>query len=289
MKSTLNSVALAAVLGSALTLSCTKEAQETKEVAPPAAAEPAAPGRTLPTTLDEALKSEFRSADNLPRDAFRHPKETLEFFGLKPDMKVVEISPSKGWYAEILAPYLSAKGEYVAAVTEAGENEYLKKTNQEFADWYGKFSEVKVTTVAFDPAKPLAVENADMVLTFRNVHNWMGQGKADKAFKAFYAALKPGGILGVTDHRADKKAKGDSKAKKGYVKESDVIRFAEKAGFKLEGKSEINANPKDSKNYPEGVWNLPPTLKGGDKDRQKYVDIGESDRMTLKFVKPVKK
>lgn len=271
----------------ALPFACTSEKKEPENVVQPAAPAPVA--RALPTTLDEALASEFRSTENRPRDAYRHPKETLEFFGLKPQMKVVEITPGRGWYAEILAPYLSKDGQYIAALAEAGDSEYLKKANADFSAWYQKYPELKVTSTNFDPTKPLGVEGADMLLTFRNVHNWQSRGLSEKAFKSFFAALKPGGVLGVVEHRADKKGKADPKAASGYMKESDIIRLAEKAGFKLEGKSEINANPKDTKKHPDGVWSLPPTLKGGDKDRQKFLAIGESDRMTLKFVKPAAK
>lgn len=222
----------------------------------------AVPSSPFPQTISEALVSRYRTPGNEKRDLHRHPADTLEFFGIKPDMTVVEISPGAGWYAEILAPYLSPHGKYVAAA---------------------------VPVVDFAPPKMVDIggeNSADMVLTFRNVHNWAAAGGEKEAFKAFFKVLKPGGILGVVEHRAGKKHKKDPKYKSGYVPENDVIVMAERAGFKLVGKSEVNANSKDRKNYPKGVWTLPPTFADGEKNRARYAEIGESDRMTLKFMKP---
>ncbi|MFW7381807.1 MAG: class I SAM-dependent methyltransferase [Oligoflexus sp.] len=246
-----------------------------------------AKARALPSSLEAAVNSPFRSEENRKRDQYRHPKETLEFFGIQPYMTVVEITPGAGWYTEILAPYLSAKGTYTAAVFPAGDSEYRQKILQKFDSWVKAQPELKVKTSVFGPPEEVNIApagSADMVLTFRNVHNWMGGGNADAAFAAFYKALKPGGVLGVVEHRANEKKENNPRS--GYVKESEVIRMAEKAGFKLDAKSEVNANPKDSKDYDTGVWTLPPTLRKGDEDRAKYVSIGESDRMTLRFVKP---
>ncbi len=236
----------------------------------------------LPVTLEEALSSSYRQDENRKRDKYRHPSETLQFFGLKPDMNVVEVQPGNGWYTEILAPYLKTSGHYTASSPEGGDHHKTDKT------WMDTAPADTIMRTTFNPAKKLDIAppgSADMVLTFRNVHSWMNKGNEKEAFKSFFKALKPGGILGVVEHRADPKTK-DKKAKSGYVTEAYVIKIAEKAGFKLDSKSEINSNPKDTKNYPEGVWTLPPTLKLGDKDREKYLAIGESDRMTLKFVKP---
>ncbi len=249
--------------------------------------------KTLPTTLAEAVDSNFRTPDNKARDQYRHPVETLEFFGVKPNMTVVEISPGKGWYSEILAPYLATSGKYYVAQAPSEVNDYFKKTNDAYDGWLKSHPELegKVTITPFNPPTAVEVapaESADLVLTFRNVHNWMSAGTQDAAFKAFFNALKPGGILGVVEHRADDKKKQDPKAKSGYVSEKHVIALAKKAGFKLVAKSEINANSKDTKDYPEGVWTLPPVLRLGEKDRARYQDIGESDRMTLKFEKPAK-
>lgn len=244
--------------------------------------------KPLPTTIEEAANSPFRTEANRARDIYRHPVETLNFFGLKPEMTVVEISPGAGWYMEILAPLVSSKGQYIAALPPSN-NEYMKRLNEKVQSWIDNHPELKdkIQTATFNPPEDIVPEGtADMVLTFRNVHNWMARGTAQEAFNAFYRALKPGGILGVVEHRANPKSKRDPKAKSGYVREADVIQMAQKAGFKLEAKSEINANPKDTKNHPEGVWTLPPTLRLGEKNKDKYLAIGESDRMTLKFVKP---
>ncbi len=261
-----------------------------KDAAATTAATPAA--KVLPKTIQEAVDGPYRTPENRVRDQYRHPAETLAFFGLKPEMTVVEITPGNGWYLEILAPLMNEKGRYIAALAPSSANEYVAKMNEKVEGWLKANPEIdaKVTRSVFNPkdakAEIAPAGTADMVVTFRNVHNWVSQNGEQAAFNAFFNALKPGGILGVVEHRADPKAKKDPKAKSGYIAEAEVIRLAEKAGFKLDSKSEINANPKDTKNHPEGVWTLPPVLKLGDKDREKYVAIGESDRMTLRFVKP---
>jgi predicted methyltransferase len=247
---------------------------------------------TAPTTLEEAVASEYRDIDKRQRDQYRHPLETLKFFGLEPQMTVVEISPATGWYTQILAPYLNAKGQYVAAEVPSESGEFFKNANAERAAWLSAHQSIttKAQIVQFIPPNALAEDNTvDMVLTFRNVHNWLSAKTAEGAFASFFKALKPGGTLGVVEHRANPKSKRDTLAKSGYVREQDVIAMAKKAGFKLVAKSEINANAKDTKDYPEGVWTLPPVLRLKEKDQAKYLAIGESDRMTLKFVKPVKK
>lgn len=243
----------------------------------------------LPETLEEALESGYRSPENVKRDGYRHPEDTLKFFGLAPEMTVVEISPGKGWYMEILAPYLASKGKYIMAIPVA-DKPYSKANEKVLDDWLAKYPQVgkKVEKVRFSPPSTIKFppnNSADMVLTFRNVHNWMTARGERQAFKAFYNVLKPGGVLGVVEHRA-LPSQEDPLAKSGYVKEQDIINLAVKAGFRLAGSSEINANPKDTKNHPEGVWTLPPSLKLGNQDREKYLKIGESDRMTLKFIKP---
>ena len=246
----------------------------------------------LPTSIDEAVAStSYRSADNVKRDQYRHPAQTLAFFGVKPEMTVVEVSPSSGWYLQILAPFLAEKGKYIGARSPAGESKYMDENAAEVSAYLKSHPEVesKTTFSEFSPPEKLEIApagSADMVLTFRNVHNWMQHGEAQAVFNSFFKALKPGGILGVVEHRADPKGPHDAKGMKGYVAEKDVLAFAKKAGFKLEAQSEINANPKDTKNYPEGVWTLPPVLRLGDQDEAKYIAIGESDRMTLRFVKP---
>lgn len=236
--------------------------------------------------LKKAVESQSRPSEEKARDEYRHPFRTLEFFGVKPDMTVVEIWPGGGWYTDILAPYLHDHGKLYEAVSK-GENaaEYKKK----LADDPARFGKVVVTQL--DPPDQMEIAPAgaaDMIVTFRNVHNWMRGGNAEAVFKEFFAALRPGGILGIEEHRGDPHTPQDPKAASGYVQQDYVIKLAEEAGFHLAAKSEINANPKDTKDYPKGVWTLPPTLRLGDTDKAKYLAIGESDRMTLKFVKPMK-
>lgn len=249
---------------------------------------PTTPEKTtpaLPQTLQEALTSSYRTAGNEKRDQYRHPVETLEFFGLKNNMTVVEISPGAGWYAEILAPYLQTHGKYIAAAVPVS----VYSGGQKFVDWKNAHPELNITVADFAPPKMVdigAENSADMVVTFRNVHNWVSNKGEKAAFNAFFKVLKPGGVLGVVEHRGPAKGKKDPMYKSGYVPEKDVIRMAEKAGFKFVGKSEVNANPKDTKNHAKGVWSLPPSYGEGEKNREKYAEIGESDRMTLKFMKP---
>lgn len=244
--------------------------------------------------LDRILAGTHRDPANAARDKYRHPKEVLTFFGIQPDMAVVEIWPSGGWWTEILAPLLKDKGKYYAAwfPTESkGAPDYLKTREKAFdamlaqrPELYGKVVKTKILAPEYVDLAPKG--SADMVLTFRNGHNWAKAGNADAMFKAFYDALKPGGILGFTDHRAKPGTSFEQQIATGYLTEDYVIATAQKAGFKLLAKSEVNANPKDTKDHEKGVWTLPPTLALGDKDREKYLAIGESDRMTLKFVKP---
>jgi predicted methyltransferase len=232
--------------------------------------------------LQAAIAGPQRSAPNIARDKYRHPLETLTFFGIKPDMTVVEISPGAGWYTEILAPFLKDHGKLYEAV---GGGPGAKSFEDKLKADPAIYSKVIVTTLQPPAQTEIApAGTADMVLTFRNVHDWIPRGTTQDYFKAFYRALKPGGILGITDHRADPSQPQDPKATNGYVRQDYMIQIAEQAGFKLTGTSEINANPKDPRNQP--VWNLPPTLRQGAKDRDKYLAIGESDRMTLKFIKP---
>lgn len=242
----------------------------------------------LPETLEEAVSSNYRSLENKQRDKYRHPEETLNFFGLTPEMTVVEVAPGKGWYMEILAPLLTKEGRYIMA-TPIADKPYAKANDELINAWRLQFPKAKIETVIFSPPKTVTFPKngiADMVVTFRNVHNWIAAQGEIEAFSAFYKVLKPGGILGIVEHRAFP-SQEDLLEKNGYVREQDVIELAAKAGFKLVATSEINANPNDTKDYPEGVWTLPPTLKLGDKNREKYLAIGESDRMTLKFMKPM--
>jgi predicted methyltransferase len=243
-------------------------------------------------SLGSVISGKQRSTEHKARDSYRHPLQTLEFFDVKENMTVVEIWPGEGWYTEILAPYLKNKGKlYAAHFSADAELPYHKKGLEKFVDKMNKQPKVydKVELTALEPPKSLQVApdgSADRILTFRNVHNWMKNDQASAVFKAMYKALKPGGVLGVVEHRNNQLKPQDTKAESGYLSEDYVIALARNAGFEFLGKSEINANSKDTKDYPEGVWTLPPSLALKDKDRNKYLAIGESDRMTIKFIKP---
>jgi predicted methyltransferase len=254
-----------------------------------AASTPAASG-----SIDSVLAGSWRDPKNTARDAYRNPKETLSFLGVAPEKTVIEITPGGGWYAEILAPYLSGQGQYVAAVVdpasaeEGRAREYQQRSRtgleEKFAAAPAQYGKARV--VGFDPKAPMfgPASSADVVLTFRNVHNWRMSGQAEGMFAGFYKVLKPGGVLGVVEHRAAGDVPVDDKS--GYVGEAQVIAMAEAAGFRLDAKSEVNANPKDTKDHPNGVWTLPPVGRHDAADAEKYKAIGESDRMTLRFVKP---
>ena len=238
------------------------------------------------SALQAAVSAPTRTPANRLRDAYRHPAETLAFFGVRPSDTVVEIWPGGGWYTEIFAP-LAAQGggTYIAAAPDNRLNG-LRKLIAADPAIYGQVQTANFPIVAAG-GTPVAPGTADVVLTFRNVHNWM-MGEAPfeaEAFRQMHAMLKPGGTLGVVEHRLPEGADDARQLKSGYVKVSTVRRLAEAAGFRLAGSSEINANPKDDSDHPEGVWTLPPTYRLGEKDRATYAAIGESDRMTLKFVK----
>jgi predicted methyltransferase len=237
--------------------------------------------------LTAAIAAPTRTAANVARDPFRHPAETLTFFGVKPNQTVVEIWPSGGWYTEILAPYVSRRGSYWAA-TPAGERGQagVRKLQAAQPALYGKVSLATFPTEAGQPTVPAG--SADVVLTFRNVHNWRfgATDRTQAAFDQMFAMLKPGGTLGLVEHRLPEDKVGVDEGKSGYMKRSTVVAYATRAGFKLAGESAVNANPKDTHDYPKGVWTLPPNYAEKDVDRARYTAIGESDRMTLKFVKP---
>ena len=248
--------------------------------------------------LDAALAGAHRSAANKARDRYRHPKETLEFFGIRPEMTVVEIWPGPGWYSEILAPLLRDRGRFYAA--HYGSKPSFPYQGRELEMILARSSRArrliydKVTVTRFgfpDELEIAPAGSADLVVTFRNVHNWFQEGygppnAAELAFKAIFTALKPGGVLGVVDHRWPNPETEDPRARNGYISERRVVEYAEAAGFELAGGSDVNNNPLDTHDHPEGVWTLPPDLALGERDRDKYLAIGESDRFTLKFVKP---
>lgn len=242
--------------------------------------------------LQALVNGPQRNPDAAARDPYRHPYEVLHFFGLSEGQTVVEIWPGgSGFWTEILAPYLHDKGKYYAAVGESeGASEETLKANAAFAaklkanpEIYGN---VTVTEFGGDRHDIAPEGTADLVVTFRNVHNWLARHEGEAAFRTFYKALKPGGVLGVEEHRGRTDQPQDPEAKSGYVRQDYTIALAESVGFKFAGSSEVNANPKDTKDYPAGVWTLPPTLRLGDTDRAKYEAIGESDRFVLKFIKP---
>jgi predicted methyltransferase len=295
-------ILLAAAVALALA-ACSKPAEQQAAAPSPAPAATPAPAPAVDpmvafaAKMDSVLAGSQRSDGTRARDAFRHPKETLQFFELKPGMTVVEITPGGGWYTEVLGPLMKGDGKLVAAIIDPASassdraKEYYTKANADFGaklnaapDAYGE-----VVVQQFDLKAPSFGEagSADMVVTFRNVHNWTGSGAAPGMFKGFFDVLKPGGVLGVEEHRASEGTPSATDPRSGYMLEADVIKLATDAGFVLAAKSEINANPKDTKDHPNGVWNLPPGLnvKEGD-DKAKYEAIGESDRMTLRFVKP---
>lgn len=249
--------------------------------------------REAPEALREAVEAPHRTPAFRERDRYRHPLETLEFFGVEPAMTVVELWPGAGWYTEILAPYLRARGSYIAAVFPLADQTpaYQQRLNQTLLDKLradpARYDRAQLTALGPPDRWQIAPDgSADRVLTFRNVHNWMEGGYAEQVFAAAYRALKPGGVLGVVEHRAAPGTPLEQMKTSGYVTEAEVHRLAEAAGFLFLSASEVNANPKDTKDYPKGVWTLPPRLALGEQDRDKYLAIGESDRMTLRFVKP---
>jgi len=254
------------------------------------------PSEAVFDSVSEAANGGHRSEEHIARNAFRHPVETLAFFGLQPDMTVVEISPGALWYTEILAPVLKRQGRLVAAAYDAelpSARPYHKRLMTEMLEQFEKQPSVfaNVEIAKFTPPNVIelgADDSADMVLTFRNSHGWVHAGSAMKAYQSFFNVLKPGGVLGVVQHRGDNRLLSDDSEKmSGYLSETEIIALATNAGLVLEAKSEINANPNDTKDYEKGVWALPPGLATSWFKRKQNMAIGESDRMTLKFRKPL--
>jgi predicted methyltransferase len=238
--------------------------------------------------LASAVASTARNPKAVARDGVRHPVEELTFFGLTPTMNVVELWPGGGYWTDILGPYLAPTGHYTIAQPPSGDEDdtAVARMRTRLAADKARYGTVHESTLGpghFDIASP---GSADLVLTFRNLHNWMDGGYADKALAACFTALKPGGILGIEEHRGRNDVPQDPKAQNGYVRQDYAIALAKKAGFVLVGSSEINANPRDTKDWPKGVWTLPPSLAMGETDRAKYVAIGEGDNFVLKFQKP---
>ena len=238
--------------------------------------------------LKGAIASEDRTPKNVQRDPFRNPYETLSFFGIESDMTVIELSPGGGWYTEILANYIHYPGTLIAAHFNAdSDRAYYRRSRANFEEkvsnnpMYGRVEIVDLDSNLADP------ETVDAVLTFRNLHNWLGP-QMDGIFSNTYKALKPGGVFGVVEHRAKPGTSMDIMKKSGYVTEQLAIEVAKKHGFELVAKSEVNSNPKDTADHPRGVWTLPPNLGLKEEDKDKYLEIGESDRMTLLFKKPTK-
>lgn len=244
--------------------------------------------------LKSAVDGNARTAEERARDVFRNPYETLSFFGIAPDQTVVELSPGAGWYSAILAPYLKDEGKLVAAHFNLDREDppaYYERVYNEFTGRFadaGRFGEIEI--IPFDPPAFASLGepgSANLVLTFRNVHSWIGGGVLDDVFASVFEVLRSGGVFGVVGHRLPEEREYDPEERTGYVKESMIIETAERAGFELAGKSEVNANPRDTADHPNGVWTLPPSLRVPEgEDAEKYRAIGESDRFTLKFVKP---
>jgi predicted methyltransferase len=243
------------------------------------------------SSLDGVIAGSWRDPANVARDRYRHPAETLAFFGVRPDQTVIEITPSTGWYTEILAPYLANDGQYIGAIPAAAPDSGGGKRNaalrQKLA---GNALYEKARLIEFDAKAPVfgPDNSADVVLTFRNLHNWLAAGTTEYHLRAAYDALKPGGVLGVVDHRAKPGTDIETSKKSGYVSEQLVIDLAGEVGFELDARSEVNANPKDDTDHPNGVWTLPPVNRHDAADDAMYKAIGESDRMTLRFRKPAR-
>jgi predicted methyltransferase len=240
--------------------------------------------------LTRILGGDQRPEAERARDQYRHPKDTLLFFGVRPQLAVMEVWPEPGWYTAILAPLLRDQGHYYAAVTPDPKSPHVTQGIADFRarlaarpDLYGK---VTVVDFPLDGGDAVPAGSLDMVVTFRNIHNWMADNVAPQALATMFKALKPGGVLGVVEHRGNAAVPQDPHAKSGYVNDDYAIKLIEAQGFRLVASSEVNANPRDTKDYEQGVWTLPPTYRLGAKDHDKYAAIGESDRFTLKFVKP---
>lgn len=282
---------LASVSLFALITACANDVPKTKVPAPSTGEDLGKAPEGTDAKIEWALAGHHRSEKNKARDRYRHPKETLAFFGVKEDSSVLELWPGGGWYTEVLAPLLHDNGKLVVTNFDEANapvpifKRFAKEYREKLAASPAIYNKVHIVTV--NPPATLdlgAPGSMDVVLTFRNLHNWVDAGYVDQVLGAAFKVLKPGGFLGIEDHRASEGA--NPKAENGYLPESFVKAACEKVGFVLDAKSDINANPADTKDYPEGVWTLPPSLRLGEKDRAKYERIGESDRLTMRFRKP---
>jgi len=292
------------------TLACTPTKQDTATPEPTSPTTPVTSAAPQPADFAEVLGAAHRSAENKSRDASRHPAETLSFFEVRSDAKVVELWPGGGWYTEILGPWLKDKGALTVTIFDPNGPEAYYGTGQarkmieRVAAEKAILGDVatvvvpqkvelgpdgKVVKTTLQPFELGAPDSADVVLTFRNSHGWYRNDAIELVYGAAFRVLKPGGTFGVEQHRAAEGADPNVTAEKGYLPEATVIAAAKAVGFELVERSEINANPKDTRDHPNGVWSLPPSLDGGEVDKAKYEAIGESDRMTLKFRKPAKK
>ena len=289
-------LAAALVMAASATQAATKPPALPPALPPPEMNAPGVQEAVPASPIDRALAGDWRSEKNRARDPYRHPKQTLEFFGVDPTQQtLIEIWPGGGWYAEVLAPAFQAGGgSYVAIVPKPlpdsparvqRDNDKLRAMFAARPELYSH-AQVRESLDADPDLGP--PESADVVLTFRNAHNWVMADNEQAMFQAFFKVLKPGGTLGVVDHRAEPDQPPAEMKTSGYLPQDYVIALAQGAGFELVATSEINANPKDTKDYAEGVWTLPPTLTLGEQDKARYQAIGESDRMTLKFRKPAK-
>jgi predicted methyltransferase len=263
-------------------------AQSPSAQSQPAQSRPAPP---IDPRLVSLAAAPHRSPANVARDQFRHPLEVISFFGIRDDSTVVEILPgSGGYYLEILAPYLKDKGLFIAANRdESAPASYLEDHRQLMARLQAEpalYGKVQVTAFNAGRHEIAPPGSADVVMSFRNIHNWIERDELEASLRVFYAALKPGGVFGIVGHRGREDLPQDGQAKNGYVRQDHAIALIEKAGFRFDGSSEVNANPRDTKDHPAGVWTLPPTYRLKDQDRERYRAIGESDRFTLRFVKP---
>jgi predicted methyltransferase len=246
---------------------------------------------TTGKALDAILAGNQRTAADRARDPFRHPKQTLLFFGLRPTTRVLQVWPESGWYTKIIAPLVHAQGRYYAGVMAPDPasrflTARLARYRRLLASRPHLYGRVKLVTFPLDGGNAVAPDSVDMVLSFRDLHEWLALGDAQQALATIYRALAPGGVFGVVDNRGDPAVAQDPRAKSGYVRQDYAIRLIEGAGFRLVATSEVNANPRDTRNYPAGVWALPPLYRLGNIERAKYAAIGESDRFTLRFVKP---